>query len=140
MNRANLIAEISKATGFSRKSVAVSMDALFATISGALARGERVTLVGFGTFERRIRKKRTGRHPRTHQPLSIAAAKVPSFRASSKLKVVVARGQAPVHAGQKPLPGEFQSPLVEKRCKRCGRIYTKGVVHVCDEPRKKRKK
>jgi DNA-binding protein HU-beta len=59
------------------------------TVTGALAKGDKVTLVGFGTFERRMRKARTGRNPRTLAPLKIAAARVPAFRAGKELKDIV---------------------------------------------------
>ena len=55
----------------------------------ALAKGEKVTLVGFGTFERRTRQARTGRNPRTLAPLRIPASRVPAFRAGQELKDVV---------------------------------------------------
>lgn len=59
------------------------------TVTGALAKGDKVTLVGFGTFERRMRKARTGRNPRTLDPLRIPAARVPAFRAGKELKDIV---------------------------------------------------
>ncbi len=89
MNRAELVDSISSATGQPKSEVTRTLTALLHTVTGALSKGDRVTLVGFGTFERRMRKARTGRNPRTLAPLKIAAAKVPAFRAGKELKDIV---------------------------------------------------
>ena len=89
MNRAELVDSISSATGQPKSEVTRTLTALLHTVTGALSKGDRVTLVGFGTFERRQRKARTGRNPRTLAPLKIAAAKVPAFRAGKELKDIV---------------------------------------------------
>ena len=83
MNRAELVEMVAKATGQPKSEVTRTLSAFVHTITGALAKGDKVTLVGFGTFERRMRKARTGRNPRTLAPLKIAAARVPAFRAGS---------------------------------------------------------
>ena len=89
MNRAELVENVAKATGQAKSEVTRTLSAFIHTITGALSRGDKVTLVGFGTFERRMRKARTGRNPRTLAPLKIAAAKVPAFRAGKELKDIV---------------------------------------------------
>jgi len=89
MNRAELVEGVAKATGHPKSEVTRTLSALIYTVTGALAKGDKVTLVGFGTFERRNRKARTGRNPRTLAPLRIAAAKVPAFRAGKELKDIV---------------------------------------------------
>ena len=89
MNRAELISEIADLTGQPKTSVGMALNAIIHSVTGALARGEKVTLVGFGTFERRTRQARTGRNPRTLAPLRIPASKVPAFRAGQELKDVV---------------------------------------------------
>lgn len=89
MNRAELISEIAELTGQPKTQVGAALNALIYNITGALARGEKVTLVGFGTFERRSRQARTGRNPRTLAPLRIPASKVPAFRAGQELKDIV---------------------------------------------------
>ena len=89
MNRAELVDSISSATGQPKSEVTRTLTALLHTVTGALSKGDRVNLVGFGTFERRQRKARTGRNPRTLAPLKIAAAKVPAFRAGKELKDIV---------------------------------------------------
>lgn len=90
MNKAELVNEIAEITGQSKLQVQNTVGALLHTLTGALARGERVTLVGFGTFERRQRQARTGVNPQNpKQKLTIAAARVPVFRAGQELKDIV---------------------------------------------------
>lgn len=89
MNRAELVDQVAKATGQPKSEVTRTLSALIHTITGALSHGDKITLVGFGTFERRMRKARTGRNPRTLAPLKIAAARVPAFRAGKELKDIV---------------------------------------------------
>src|SRR5271155_5791692 len=89
MNRAELVDSVAQATGQPKTEVTRTLSGLVHTITSALAKGDKVTLVGFGTFERRNRKARTGRNPRTLAPLKIAAARVPAFRAGKELKDIV---------------------------------------------------
>src|SRR5437867_13192770 len=90
MNRADLVDAIAQATGQSKMQVHQTVSALLHSVTGALARGERVTLVGFGTFERRQRSARVGVNPqKPKQKLKIEAARVPAFRAGQELKDVV---------------------------------------------------
>lgn len=89
MNRAELVENVAKTTGQAKSEVTRTLSAFIHTITGALSKGDKVTLVGFGTFERRNRKARTGRNPRTLAPLKIAAARVPAFRAGKELKDIV---------------------------------------------------
>jgi DNA-binding protein HU-beta len=89
MNRAELISEIAELTGQPKTEVSATLSGVLYTITGALSKGEKVTLVGFGTFERRNRQARTGRNPRTLAPLRIPSSKVPAFRAGQELKDVV---------------------------------------------------
>jgi len=89
MNRAELISEIANLTGQPKTQASAALNAILHSLTGALARGEKITLVGFGTFERRSRQARTGRNPRTLAPLRIPASRVPAFRAGQELKDVV---------------------------------------------------
>jgi DNA-binding protein HU-beta len=90
MNRAELIDEIVKITGQSKTQVSHCISGMIHCITGSIASGKKVTLVGFGTFERRNRAARTGVNPQNpSQKLKIAAAKVPAFRAGRELKAVV---------------------------------------------------
>ena len=90
MNKAELVNSIAKATGQTKVEVQNSVGALLHTLTAALAKGDRVTLVGFGTFERRQRQARIGVNPQNpKQKLKIEAARVPVFRAGQELKDVV---------------------------------------------------
>lgn len=103
MNRAELVEHVAKATSQPKSEVTRTLSAFVHTITGALAKGDKVTLVGFGTFERRNRKARTGRNPRTLAPLKIAAARVPAFRAGKELKDIVnGRAKQPMLVLAKP--------------------------------------
>lgn len=86
MNKEELVKEVSKKTKVSQKDAVEVVAAILDTIEGALANGERVTLVGFGTFEARKRAARTGRNPQTGAPLKIEAKTVPAFVAGKKFK------------------------------------------------------
>ena len=86
MNKEELVKEISKKTKLSQK---VSSDVLSATleiIQKTVAKGKKVTLVGFGTFEARKRAARTGRNPQTGEIIEIKASKAPKFKAGKALK------------------------------------------------------
>src|SRR5215831_12637712 len=103
MNRAELVEHVAGATSQPKSEVSRTLSALIHTVTGALSKGDKVTLVGFGTFERRMRKARTGRNPRTLAPLKIAAAKVPAFRAGNELKDIVnGRSKQPTLVKAKP--------------------------------------
>lgn len=88
MTKADLVAKVAE-TGMSKKQAAEAVDALIAAIKGALAKGEKVSLVGFGSFSVRKRKARTGRNPQTGKPLKIPAKKVPMFSSGKGLKDAV---------------------------------------------------
>lgn len=103
MNRAELVEDVASATHQPKTEVSKTLSALIYCITGALSKGDKVTLVGFGTFERRNRKARTGRNPRTLAPLKIAAAKVPAFRAGKELKDIInGRAKQPALSIAKP--------------------------------------
>ena len=86
MNKAEFIEAVAGAADLSRADAGRAVDAVIATITNALKKGDSVTLVGFGTFDVRKRAARTGRNPRTGKTLEIAAAKSPKFRAGKGLK------------------------------------------------------
>lgn len=89
MNRAELVSEIAELTGHPKSEVSTTLKALFHSVTSALSKGDKVTLVGFGTFERRTRQARTGRNPRTLAPLRIPASRVPAFRPGQELKDII---------------------------------------------------
>ncbi|MBI4533564.1 MAG: HU family DNA-binding protein [Candidatus Melainabacteria bacterium] len=106
MNRADLVDSVAKATGQTKLNVHNTLSAVLHTITGALCRGDRVTLVGFGTLERRQRQARMGVNPQNpKQKLRIAAARVPAFRAGQELKDIV-DGRAKLPALPKSVVGE----------------------------------
>lgn len=88
-NRANLIERVANETGFTKKDVALTVDALFDAIQSELAAGEKVQLIGFGTFEVRTRAARQGRNPQTGETIKIEESKIPAFKAGKALKDAV---------------------------------------------------
>ena len=89
MNKEELVQEIAKKTKVTQKDAAEVLNALVDTIQKTVAKGNKVTLVGFGTFESRKRAARTGRNPQTGKEISIPAKTVPVFSAGKKFKTVV---------------------------------------------------
>lgn len=90
MNKPELIAVVAEKAGLSKKDTAAVITATVAAISEALAKGESVQLVGFGTFEAKKRAARTGLNPATKEAIAIPATKVPAFKAGKALKDAVA--------------------------------------------------
>ncbi len=90
MNKEELVQEIAHKTSASQKQVSDMLNAMIDTVQTQVARGDKVTLVGFGTFESRKRSARTGRNPKTGAALQISAKTVPIFTAGKKFKDEVA--------------------------------------------------
>ena len=90
MNKGELIAKIAEA-GLTKKDAGVALDAAIAAIGDALAKGESVQLIGFGTFGVKERSAREGRNPRTGEVVAIPASKAPYFKAGKALKDKVAK-------------------------------------------------
>lgn len=89
MNKAELIDAVADSASLTKTDVAAAVDAIFDAISKALANGDTVSLVGFGTFSVSDRAARSGRNPRTGETISIAATRVPKFKAGKGLKDAV---------------------------------------------------
>lgn len=89
MNKAELVAAVAEKADVSKKDAEKAVGAVFAAIEEALAKNEKVQLVGFGTFEVKERAERTGRNPQTKETIVIPAAKVPGFKAGKALKDAV---------------------------------------------------
>jgi DNA-binding protein HU-beta len=89
MNKSELINAIAGQGNLSKADASRSLDALIKTIETTLKAGDSITLVGFGTFAVKDRAERTGRNPQTGQEITIAAAKVPSFKPGKSLKDAV---------------------------------------------------
>ena len=86
MNKAELVNAIATKTGATKKAAEESVNAFVSVVSDALKKGDKVQLVGFGTFETRKRAARKGRNPQTGAELKIPASKAPSFKAGKALK------------------------------------------------------
>ena len=86
MNKTELIAAVAKAAKLSKKDSESAITAALDTITEALVNGEKVVLVGFGTFEVRERAARIGRNPSTKEEIKIPASKAPAFKAGKSLK------------------------------------------------------
>jgi len=89
MTRADLVASMAVASGWTKASSDRALRAMLASIRASLKRGQPVTLVGFGTFAVTRRKPRKGKNPRTGQPMHVAAGRSPRFRPSKGLKRAV---------------------------------------------------
>ena len=89
MNKTELVSEVAEKAGLTKKDAEAAVKAVVDSISEALVSGEKVQLVGFGTFEVRERAARFGRDPRTGESMEIAASKTPAFKAGQGLKDAV---------------------------------------------------
>ena len=89
MNKAELIAAIAAKTGETKKGAEAAVNAFISTVTDALAKGDKVQLVGFGSFEVRKRAARKGRNPKTEEEIRIPASKAPVFKAGKALKELV---------------------------------------------------
>ncbi|MBS7299148.1 MAG: HU family DNA-binding protein [Eubacteriales bacterium] len=89
MNKSELIAAVAEKAELSKKDAEKAVNAVVAAVTDALVDGDKVQLVGFGTFETRARGARTGKNPRTGAAIKIAASKVPAFKAGKALKDAV---------------------------------------------------
>ncbi|MED1408024.1 MULTISPECIES: HU family DNA-binding protein [Bacillus] len=89
MNKTELIKNVAQSAEISQKEATVVLQTVVESITNTLAAGEKVQLIGFGTFEVRERAARTGRNPQTGEEMQIAASKVPAFKAGKELKAAV---------------------------------------------------
>lgn len=90
MNKTDLAAAVAAKTGMTKKDAEKFVNVTIDTLMDALANGDKVQLVGFGTFEVKERPARVGRNPRTGEPTQIAASRQPAFKAGKALKDSVA--------------------------------------------------
>ena len=86
MNKTELIAAMAEASGLTKKDCDTALNAFVDTLQTALKSGDKVQLVGFGTFEAKERPARVGRNPRTGEPMTYPACKVPVFKPGKALK------------------------------------------------------
>lgn len=88
-NKADLVEKVAQKTELTKKDATAAVEAVFGTIEELLADGDRVQIIGFGTFEVRNRAARKGRNPQTGEEIEIAATRVPGFKAGKALKEAV---------------------------------------------------
>ncbi len=86
MNKSDLVQSVAEKSGLTKKESFSAVDAMLEAISEGLAKGDKVQLIGFGTFEVRSRQAREGRNPATGETMKIEASKVPAFKAGKALK------------------------------------------------------
>lgn len=91
MNKVELIAAVAEKAGLSKKDAEKAVAAFVDSVVDAVAAGDKVQLVGFGTFEVRAREARTGRNPRTRETITIPASKQPVFKAGKAFKETVSK-------------------------------------------------
>lgn len=89
MNKTELVNAVAAETDFTKKDAEKAVAAVIDCITAALSEGEKVQLVGFGTFEVRNRAAKQGHNPRTGEPMTIPASKLPAFKAGKALKDAV---------------------------------------------------
>lgn len=89
MNKTELVAAMAEKAGLSKKDAEAALKAFTETVAEELKKGEKIALVGFGTFEVSERAAREGRNPQTGAPMKIAASKAPKFKAGKALKDVI---------------------------------------------------
>lgn len=89
MNKGELVKTVADRSGLTQKNVAIALDAILDAISGSIASGDKVSLVGFGTFEQRDRKGRAGRNPATGEAINIPASRSVAFKPGQALKEAV---------------------------------------------------
>ena len=91
MNKTELVAEVSEKAGLTKRDAEAAVKAIVDSVTEALAKGDKVQLVGFGTFEVKKREARIGRNPKTKEEIQIPATKVPAFKPGKALKDIVAK-------------------------------------------------
>ncbi|MBA3992942.1 MAG: DNA-binding protein [Cyanobacteria bacterium DS2.3.42] len=142
MNKAELVNQIAKSTGQTKMQVHNAVASMLHTVTQALQKGDRVTLVGFGTFERRQRQARTGVNPQNpKQKLRIEAAKVPVFRAGQELKDVVdGRAKLPALKVEKAAAAAPKKAAAKKPAKKAAKPAKKAAKPAKKAPAKKKKR
>ncbi|MBQ1855363.1 MAG: HU family DNA-binding protein [Anaerovibrio sp.] len=108
MNKSQLVAKVAEKAGLTKKDAEKAVNGLFASVQEALVAGDKVQMIGFGTFEVKARAARTGRNPQTGEEIKIAASKNPAFKAGKALKDAVnpKKGAAPAKKDKKAKKGK----------------------------------
>ena len=116
MNKAELIEALSGRLG-DRKSATAALDAVLAEIQNAVTKGDKVSITGFGVFEKRVRAARTARNPRTGESVKVKKTSVPAFRPGASFKELVAAGKVPKATEGRRCAGEEGRPPAKKAVK-----------------------
>ena len=115
MNKSELVEAVAASANLSKVQAGEAVDAVINTIYAQVKKGEKVTIPGFGTFERRSRAARTARNPRTGEAIKVKAAKVPAFKVGATFKDVV-NGTKAAPAAKKPAAKKpAAKPAAKKR-------------------------
>lgn len=88
MNKGEFIRALAQRTGFTAKDATAAYDAFVGVVSDAIRKGDKVQLIGFGSFELKKKAARTGINPQTKKPVKIAASKAPTFKAGNSWKAI----------------------------------------------------
>jgi len=94
MNKDELVAEVAKQADVAKSVAAAVLEALTDTVKTSVAKGQKVALVGFGTFEKRVRNARTARNPRTGETVKVPKTNVPAFKPGAAFKETVSGKKA----------------------------------------------
>lgn len=89
MNKMDLVNQVAEKTGLKKSQAELAVNSVFSAIEEALSAGDKVQVIGFGTFETRKRSARSGRNPQTGETISIPESVVPAFKPGNKLKEVI---------------------------------------------------
>ena len=117
MNKSELIDRISEQVG-GKAAASKAVEAVLETIMGAVSKGEKVALIGFGTFERRVRNARTARNIRTGELIKVAKANVPAFKAGAGFKELVGGARKAAGAASKAARGGAKAPAKKAAAKK----------------------
>jgi DNA-binding protein HU-beta len=109
VNKAELIEALSGRLG-DRKSATAALDAVLAEIQNAVTKGDKVSITGFGVFEKRVRAARTARNPRTGESVKVKKTSVPAFRPGASFKELVAAGRVPKATKAAAAPAKKAAP------------------------------
>ena len=115
MNKTELVAAVAAKTELSKKDAEKALSAVLETVSETLAAGEKVQLVGFGTFETKERSERTAKNPRTGETVTVPASRVPGFKAGQGRKVISERLQLRTEAAVYFIGKNLPKNLVRKK-------------------------
>ncbi|MGY1743885.1 HU family DNA-binding protein [Blastococcus sp. SYSU D00695] len=116
MNKSDLITKMTERLDGDRTAAVAAVDGVLAEIQGGVARGERVSLTGFGTFEGRHRAARTARNPRTGETVQVGEAVIPVFRAGTGFRALLSRDGAPASAvTEDGAPAAEPTPVADTR-------------------------